>query len=570
MSHFGGHPEDIIVDPSDRGPVEDAHIFIYDADPRVGAAQMITGLTDINGLALPGYVPSDIRGRIEFLTVDPYDTVWGVDPENRTYRYDSWEIADLSAAAANAYPQMSADVAQAKSDSATAITLATSAAQASVPSSEASRLTGEVNGTTSVDARTALPKQKVQLHLSANNVIQAAVRLRETGEWYVSQAAAGTVAGRETTIIDRLRADGTLLDTMTLPDAGHGVYISVEQIDGEAWVWIRYMRYSGSTAVSGNVVRIKWLPGTFDPTTAGANMQTIFTAGPSESFQAVLDSVARQVCIFISGRYRLYGLDDCLANGRNAKQIGVEVAPNLTGSTGQGVAIAGSTLYRYTGEDSTNNASAEHKLLGVYSFNTGANLYLRDLNALLPVGEPEGAFIYFDDAGLPALELGVSTGPGGSRTSYVYEITSPLRDLLDTTVAPRVLTGSVSDLTVDPAFTVDYLYMYAIGRIAYVMMVFTTINDIPVPSTGSGDLTNMVVATIKSSSPFYNVVVGPSGGTWTSGTFGLVTSATGVMVSSYLRGGDRAILLSATAVNTLTKLNAGWSFSATGTFLLAG
>lgn len=366
-----------------------------------------------------GEVEADAKGRVVFyaptrqtLWVDWNDgTRWPVNPAEASVA-TSAEVTEQTTGLVDQIDQAVADAAVARAVAA--------------GDSEASRLLGALNGTASVDARTAVPSLAVRLQLSSNNVIQAAVRLRETGEWFVSQATTGTVAGRETTVIDRLRPDGTLLDTMIFPDAGHGVYISVEQIDGSPWVWFRYMRYSGTTAVSGDVVRVRWAPGTFDPATAGAGMQTVFTVGPAESFQCVVDTASRRLCTFISGRYRLYGLDDCLANGRNAKQIGVDVVPNIPGSTGQGVALSGSTVYRYTGADNTSNAAAEHKLLGAYSFNTGESLYVRDLNDVLPIGEPEGAFIYFDGLGLPTLYLGVSTGPGGARTSYVYSVRSGL------------------------------------------------------------------------------------------------------------------------------------------------
>jgi hypothetical protein len=106
MSHFGGGPADIVLDPTDGGPNTNAHILIYPEDPRVTASSAITGLTDIEGTPLPGYVVPNSVGKVEFLTVNTYSTVYGQDPSGNVYRYDSWESRDDASDIVAQFPEV--------------------------------------------------------------------------------------------------------------------------------------------------------------------------------------------------------------------------------------------------------------------------------------------------------------------------------------------------------------------------------------------------------------------------------------------------------------------------------
>lgn len=110
MSHFGGSPADVVIDPVDRGPVTNAHILIYPEDPTKQASQQITALRAADGSVLPGYVLPNEGGEVEFETIDTYNRVFGQDPSGRVYRYDSWESRDLAAQAGEQFPAMQESV----------------------------------------------------------------------------------------------------------------------------------------------------------------------------------------------------------------------------------------------------------------------------------------------------------------------------------------------------------------------------------------------------------------------------------------------------------------------------
>ncbi len=107
----------------------------------------------------------------------------------------------------------------------------------------------------------------VELHPAHTANMQCFVQLPQTGEWFTTQAAPGTgglvdPAGLAVgdIVVSRLAPDGTLLDSMTLPDSGHGMGLVV-RIEGGARVLYTCWFASGASGSLYDVVRIPYAPG---------------------------------------------------------------------------------------------------------------------------------------------------------------------------------------------------------------------------------------------------------------------------------------------------------------------
>jgi len=451
---------------------------------------------------------------------------------------------------------------QAIDDSNTAVTIANNTA-------EPLRRINQTTGIGSIDARTGTPTQAVQFTLSSGAVIQCAVQA-ETGDWYVTQVASGSASGRETTVINRCDSTGALLDTMTVVDAGHGTFTYPQlRSDGNVYVWVKCRIYdTQGNITSANIYRTPYQSGTVDVPNASGTVKVI-DVGPTETTQVMLDEGSNQACVLKSGKYYLYDLDDLESNGLNARQIGKTLSPG-TSLTLQGFCLANGTMYRYTGTDNT-SGGGDPKLLQVFSFNTGQMLYSRDLTSVLPAGEPESVSVTRDENGLPALYLGVSTGPGGSRISYVYKLRGGVGAALDklaSTSAFSITEGGSADLTFNTSnFSGTYVYLYRMGPVAYVMLQLTTTADISVPA--SGDVGNKLIATIKNTSPFFQIVTGPTNmGGYTSGTYSLSSTSDGAAANGYIKGTTGEIKLASLGGFNGSTLPSGSSLSLSGMFML--
>lgn len=409
---FAGTTADVYTDPATHSPVVGAQLLVYTA--ATGGTQ-ITNLTDWAGTSLPGYVTTDSVGAFSFKTVDSYSIVWIQDPSGARYQCQSRESVIAGVNAAAQIPQL-------QTDTTSAVNAANSATAFTSTMGSDIQFQGMVSGVGSVNVQTATPIQSVQLAVSTTGVIQCPIREQVSGEWYVSHNQTGTMSGRETTVVDRLSATGTLLDTMILTDAGHGTYIFPQhRDDGNVWIWVPVHLYDTTgNILSTNLYRILYRGGTTitNVTTDAPNSIMVVASGPTTSTQAYLDMTGGRIVISVNGSYSLYDQADLETNGLNATKIGKTV-PTPPGTV-QGVAVTGTTLYRLTGADNTTNSTAEPKLITTYSLLTGQQLFQRDVTSVVPTGEPEGLNLWRDASGLPTLYMGLSTGAGGARTSYTF------------------------------------------------------------------------------------------------------------------------------------------------------
>lgn len=279
-----------------------------------------------------------------------------------------------------------------------------------------------------IDVRTHQPVQEVTFDLSVQAVMQCAVRDYATGDWYVSQASAGSQGSRNSTVINHCAPDGALIESMTLTDAGHGTFFGIETATDGTWLWLPWYVYDDSGGVvSRDVYRVLFRSGTFAVT--DADITSVYPSPPNRSTQPIVDPAGSRVCLSISaaGRssYHLYDLADIEAHGADATQIGATVGPVSGRDTIQGLTVCDNTLYRYSG---TGDGSST-PTIRTYSFTDGRLIYAHDTSKMgrngrgkYPggFGEPESVFAHRDSTGQVTLYAGLTTRQPGSRKSLMF------------------------------------------------------------------------------------------------------------------------------------------------------
>lgn len=132
----------------------------------------------------------------------------------------------------------------------------------------------------------------------------------------------------------------------------------------------------------------------------------------------------------------------------------------------------------------------------------------------------------------------------------------------------RYATAGSSDLTINSAwFSWQYAYLVRWGRLAYISLVVRLKQ-----ATDTGNIANILIASINSSSEFYRVIAGANNATYAGVQFSLSTSGVGILASGVLNGLDGngqkgGIYLSALAPTGST-LPSGYDISLAGMFIL--
>jgi hypothetical protein len=117
------------------------------------------------------------------------------------------------------------------------------------------------------------PLSSVPTSLAANlrpgsrNVLQCALFVPELNQWFSTQATNGTNGSRtpfENTVISRMDSYGTLIDSMTLNNGGHGTSFGVEVVGNAPYIYGTYQANAGYTSPTNDLVSFPYKQGTFD------------------------------------------------------------------------------------------------------------------------------------------------------------------------------------------------------------------------------------------------------------------------------------------------------------------
>ena len=128
--------------------------------------------------------------------------------------------------------------------------------------------------------------------------VQGFLQLPETGEWFTTQAKAGTSSLLDQSgwevgdiVVSRLASDGAFLDSMVLPDSGHGMGLVVRVEAGASIVYSCWYA-PGASGSLYDVVRIPYAPGI-----AARGAATTIVAGSGFPLDPVYDASADAVTL---------------------------------------------------------------------------------------------------------------------------------------------------------------------------------------------------------------------------------------------------------------------------------
>ncbi len=282
-----------------------------------------------------------------------------------------------------------------------------------------------------------LPVPGIELHPESTATMQSFVPVPETGEWFVTQANPGSSRLTDPAglavgdiVVSRLAADGALLDSMTLPDSGHGMGLVVRVEAGVRVVYTCWFAPDASGRLY-DVVRLPYAPGTAARTAA---MPVV--AGSGYPLDPSWDSSADAVTLRHQGgggpEYTRHGWADFVA-GDLSRPTGQIPTPDWP-PTHQGFATHGDRFFFYTGAAS-NQVGGDPTLITEYSWTSGqvvgtpldASGNSRRSDGTYPGGrmEPEGAAIVTDSGGAPSLFVGVVNG--GSQPAVGLKVSRTFR-----------------------------------------------------------------------------------------------------------------------------------------------
>jgi hypothetical protein len=262
--------------------------------------------------------------------------------------------------------------------------------------------------------------------------VQSFVQLPETGEWFTTQAKAGTSgvvdqSGWEVgdIVVSRLASDGTFLDSMVLPDSGHGMGLVVRVESGATVVYSCWYA-PGASGLLYDVVRIPYAPGV-----AARGAATTVVAGSGYPLDPYFDASADAVTLRHQGgggpEYTRHAWADFTA-GDLSRPTGTIATPDSP-PTHQGFCSIGDRFFFYTGAAS-DAVGGDPMLITEYSWKSGAVVGTAldaSGNSRLPDGtypggrvEPEGATVVLDRNGDASLVVGVTTGGGAAAAPRTY------------------------------------------------------------------------------------------------------------------------------------------------------
>lgn len=270
----------------------------------------------------------------------------------------------------------------------------------------------------------------VELHPAHTATLQCLVRVPETDEWFTTQMAPGRSASLDGAglavgdiVVSRLAADGALLDSMTLPDAGHGMGLVV-RVEAGVRVVVSCWYAPGPDGRWYDVVRLPYVPGVADRAAAGE-----VVPGNGFPLDPYSDASTDSVTLRHQGgggpQYTRHRWAD-FAAGDLTRPTGAIATPDSP-PTHQGFCSVGDRFFFYTGAAS-DASGGDPILITEYDWGTGrvvgppldASGSSRLPDGGYPGGrmEPEGATIVLDGEGAASLLVGVATGGGPAPRTY--------------------------------------------------------------------------------------------------------------------------------------------------------
>lgn len=278
----------------------------------------------------------------------------------------------------------------------------------------------------------------------------AIVSEADNNQWYTSRNTTGTESGRETSIVTKVGASGSGMQTMTFVDAGHGDAVFVE-VDGsgEAFVWTYFVDWRYPTtdpARRYNYVRVPWSPGTYSfeqveqyrvPSISGINWRGTF-----DEFNGVVAFRRGGGATRIMEAYRL---EDILAGTTLPAPIASATVPMETnyGSVQDHAYMHESRQWFFLF-----GASTGPKAIVAYHA-SGVRAYVKEIHQAVNVDqfgkpyafcEPEGLKVHHSPSGDVSLLFGIATGPVYARKSHIYSVDMGLKsaafDLLAGSLPP--------------------------------------------------------------------------------------------------------------------------------------
>jgi hypothetical protein len=278
------------------------------------------------------------------------------------------------------------------------------------------------------------PSLAANLHPGIGNVLQCGLFVPELNQWITTQASNGTNGKRtpfETTVISRLSATGTLIDSMILNNGGHGTSIGVEVVNGVTYIYGTYQANAAYASATNDLVRFPYSAGTFDRSNV-PNLTVMPKLDPGydnvafdwyNDLMVVRNSggtkdnyIRRKISEWKAGINATYGT------------ISLQQAPPVL----QGFCTMNDTLFRYTG--ATNGellTPPDLTYIEQYSWNTGKRVdrveYTnlgKTSNGFYPGGthEPESCTMYREPDGTATLAFSVTLDVYPNHQWKVYKL----------------------------------------------------------------------------------------------------------------------------------------------------
>jgi hypothetical protein len=231
--------------------------------------------------------------------------------------------------------------------------------------------------------------------------------------WATQTTAATEGTATETTLLARFRADGSLIDYMTLTDGGHGIAFAVDANGRTPMVYFAW-QYGNS-----DLVRFPYIGGGTIAET-DASVETVWP-GPVGwwALNPAADRFAiRDEAVDGSATVHLRRWTDVLAG--IDEEVGSVVLPaSVRGThTFQGIACDDTHLLELTGMPNGDPAT-----ITAYRWTDGGIAEQRDLTVFTDSyssGEPEGISFSQATGAAPALIVGIAAGDRTTRQQHVY------------------------------------------------------------------------------------------------------------------------------------------------------
>lgn len=289
-------------------------------------------------------------------------------------------------------------------------------------------------GTQLISALT--PDFMLNLNLAVDAPVQCVVYEPVSQQYFTSQAVYGTNASStpyQTTVISRCDAAGTLLDSMTLLNAGSGFSFGVQNVSGTIVIWLTFAQgVDLSLTPAYDFLKFNYVTGTFDRTQlTNLTVLSKFDAGDvTEQFDWASDTVVFRQAGDTVDTYIRRNISD-IQNGVNRAPVVLVLQQNPP--TVQGFTSVNDTLFRFLGAVNGEQIKpVDPTIIQQYSlkaFNRLDQQAYPDLgrtaNGTFPDNrhEPHSLTMYRDPVtGYASLIFCVTLGTAGDRTYPLWRI----------------------------------------------------------------------------------------------------------------------------------------------------